>query len=676
MMKNLFSFLLAMAPGLYVWWSSKRLIDRVDDPLLPELLFSQTRRFASIAASAVVLCCLLAPEVAILLVLITVLGVMVGRFPSRKAIFKESWGIWAYLSHTMRFWLALLGAWLLVAWLPTFASRTESHVLLSTILVGVVAVLWVWFQPAILRMLLRAEPLDQADSQEPFRRVLEKARCRRPTVYHAAAKGGHWVNAFALPSLERPSVLLTDGLLEALSADEVTAIFAHEVAHLEHYHPKRLLLGRLGFLVLTTIPILIWAGPYRSFVADYAWVWPLALLFALLFATTSHQKHESASDARAAELSGDPEALIRGLTKIHVLSRISRRWDSNLEQWSTHPSLARRIQNIRRQTGEKVETFDPLILPQANGSSQAVVLDAQNLHWLDGLPDERPSDPDGLKQVARERRSIPYQELRDLRLIATHKDRHLVFKDFKDRTTKMAVRAEDVELLQGVLDRVDAQVNYAPSQDKVGRSRLWAALTMLLGMMPPWSWPAVVIGAIALAKPGVAALAALGVVSLAGLVLGTTEQAWWFLSPLTIHAVHAMRGVLGLVCLGLALSHYRRKTEGTERVAWIVAMVCFCARLHCRDPVWQLGRRDVAWDAGPPHGARRVEFDSISSRSRGGFGNHPQNQSSDSGARRSPLRFGRALCQLDDVSSSFDRRPISRSRASTTHRGNRPGEDS
>ncbi len=516
----------------------------------------------------------MAPDFAILLVLITVFGVLVGRFPSRKAIFKESWGIWDYLSHTVRFWLALLGPWLLVAWLPVVAGRTGSGALLSTIPMGVVAVLWVWFQPAILRTLLRAEPLDQEDLREGFARVLERARCRQPTVYRAVAKGGHWVNAFALPSLERPSVLMPDGLLEALSAEEVTAIFAHEVAHLEHFRPKRLLLGRLGFLVLATIPIVIWAGPYRSVVENYASVWPLALLFALLFAATSHQKHESASDARAAELSGDPEALIRGLTKIHVLSRISRRWDSNLEQWSSHPSLARRIQNIRRQTGETVEQFEPLVLPHASGSSQAVVLDAQNLHWLDGLPDERPSDPDGLKQAARERRSIPYQDLRDLRLVATPKDRHLVFKDVQNRTTKMSVRAEDVELLQGVLDRVDVRVNYTPSHNKVGRGRLWAALTMLLGMMPPWSWPAVAVGAIALARPAVATLAALGVVGLAGLVIGPTDEAWWFLSPFTIYAVHVMRGVLGLVCFGLALSHYRRKTEGADREAWVVALVC------------------------------------------------------------------------------------------------------
>src|SRR5207245_2240117 len=44
---------------------------------------------------------------------------------------------------------------------------------------------------------------------------------------------------FAFPSTRVPSVLFTDPALELLSAREQAAVFAHEVAHLEHYDRRR-----------------------------------------------------------------------------------------------------------------------------------------------------------------------------------------------------------------------------------------------------------------------------------------------------------------------------------------------------------------------------------------------------------------------------------------------------
>ena len=43
------------------------------------------------------------------------------------------------------------------------------------------------------------------------------------------------------------------------------------------------------------------------------------------------QAHESDADLRAIELCGDPEALIRGLTRIYQINHIPRRWSAQLE---------------------------------------------------------------------------------------------------------------------------------------------------------------------------------------------------------------------------------------------------------------------------------------------------------------------------------------------------------
>src|SRR5207253_6367145 len=72
--------------------------------------------------------------------------------------------------------------------------------------------------------------------------------------------------------------------------------------------------------------------------------WVVLVIATLVMRARKRQHHETASDMRAVELCGDVEAVIGGLTRLHLLSRTPRRWDSAREARLTHPSLARRIQ--------------------------------------------------------------------------------------------------------------------------------------------------------------------------------------------------------------------------------------------------------------------------------------------------------------------------------------------
>jgi hypothetical protein len=76
------------------------------------------------------------------------------------------------------------------------------------------------------------------------------------------------------------------------------------------------------------------------------------LLIATLVVRARHrQKHETDSDLRAVAITGNAEAMIRALTKLHTVARMPRRWDANFERRATHPSLARRIQAIHAAAG-------------------------------------------------------------------------------------------------------------------------------------------------------------------------------------------------------------------------------------------------------------------------------------------------------------------------------------
>ncbi|HYO97807.1 MAG TPA: M48 family metallopeptidase, partial [Polyangiaceae bacterium] len=110
--------------------------------------------------------------------------------------------------------------------------------------------------------------------------------------YRLVFDGAQYANAFAFPG---GTVIVTDGLLEKCSVDEVAAILAHEIGHVEHRHGLRqgfrssalaLLLGTLasemGSVSLSTsgLPGLIANTRYSRELEEEADAFAIALLLA------------------------------------------------------------------------------------------------------------------------------------------------------------------------------------------------------------------------------------------------------------------------------------------------------------------------------------------------------------------------------------------------------------
>src|SRR4029079_14682183 len=93
------------------------------------------------------------------------------------------------------------------------------------------------------------------------------------------------------------------------------------------------------------------------------------LLGTLALRTRWRQEHESASDRRAVELCGDPDALASGLTKLNALGRVPRRWSASVEQRASHPSLARRLAAIRGNSGTPAALDAPVGGQAAGGTT-------------------------------------------------------------------------------------------------------------------------------------------------------------------------------------------------------------------------------------------------------------------------------------------------------------------
>src|SRR5439155_657681 len=78
-----------------------------------------------------------------------------------------------------------------------------------------------------------------------------------------------------------------------------------------------------------------------------------------------------------------PHALISGLTKLAIAGRMPRRWSSELEHGSSHPSLARRLHAIRRAAPIPVMPFDDTLVVATTRPTSLVVLDRDGVWWVE-----------------------------------------------------------------------------------------------------------------------------------------------------------------------------------------------------------------------------------------------------------------------------------------------------
>ncbi len=161
------------------------------------------------------------------------------------------------------------------------------------------------------------------------------------------------LNAFATPW---GTVGFTSALLRRLEPNEVRAIAAHEIGHLKAGHARANLLYALLFGV-AWVALSAWAIPsLKSHLSPEAYAlirspFPAfflpSLLGPLLFGR-GRRKREEEADRFAAEILGDPELVIQALRKIHTLSGQPHHLRKSDEALQYHPSLAHRIDALRR----------------------------------------------------------------------------------------------------------------------------------------------------------------------------------------------------------------------------------------------------------------------------------------------------------------------------------------
>jgi len=209
-----------------------------------------------------------------------------------------------------------------------------------------------------------ARPLPFDSAPHLYRIVQRLARCAElphdPLLFYVPST---IPNAFAMQEHGQPLIAVTDGLLNNLNQDEITAVMAHEISHIRNGDLYVMMAAELitrltsslataGWLMLV-IFLPVW------FLSDMTMPW-LAILLLLLAPLASEllqlalsRTREFDADLDAAKMTGNPAALARALLK---LEHANKRWwnwlipirrEENSSWVRTHPSTQERIRRLR-----------------------------------------------------------------------------------------------------------------------------------------------------------------------------------------------------------------------------------------------------------------------------------------------------------------------------------------
>jgi Zn-dependent protease with chaperone function len=272
-----------------------------------------------------------------------------GWFRARKTMLGERWGLGTYAAHSVRvsvahhgFWILLYATPIVVVWYPPYGTALWP-------VFGALLALWVGWSTPVTLALLGARRLDRHDVLDAFRAVSAGARGAHPSVWVVPAEGGTWTAALALPDTRRPAVVFSTSMLERLDADELAAIYAHEVAHLEQADPGHIRRYRAWTGAFAGAAMLAPLVPIGRWTLVIGWTALVAaiVVWRVLRSRGDRRREERQCDAQALRLGASPQALERALVKIHAAGLIPERWTAAQARLVSHPSLAERVANIR-----------------------------------------------------------------------------------------------------------------------------------------------------------------------------------------------------------------------------------------------------------------------------------------------------------------------------------------
>ncbi|NTW57736.1 MAG: zinc metalloprotease HtpX [Nitrospirae bacterium] len=232
-----------------------------------------------------------------------------------------------------------------------------------------------WFSDKIVLSMYHAQPVTEAQAPELYgsvRRLSQKAGLPMPKVYIIPEQA---LNAFATGrNPEHGVVAVTEGIMRALSREELEGVLSHELSHIKH---RDILTGTIVATIAGAISMLAqmaqWAmlfgGGRRDDDEGGSPIVALVMMIvapiaAMLVQMAISRTREYEADKGGAQIAGNPYGLVNALQKLEQAKQVVPMQDAKpatahmfivnpltggglMNLFSTHPPIAERVKRLK-----------------------------------------------------------------------------------------------------------------------------------------------------------------------------------------------------------------------------------------------------------------------------------------------------------------------------------------
>lgn len=240
-----------------------------------------------------------------------------------------------------------------------------------------------FFHGAMMRMASGSHPITREQMPKIYNMLENLCISRGITMPRFEVIDSPALNAFATGINEKTyKIVLTRGIIERLSDDELEAVIAHELTHIMNRDVRLLIIsvifvGMISFMCEMAFRHMIYGGRpnYYSRRSNNNNNLPIMLVamailavgyvLAIVIRFALSRKREYLADAGAVELTKNPEAMMRALMRISGQDKVEG-MPNEVQQmcienshefmgiFATHPRIEDRIMAISRTTGASV----------------------------------------------------------------------------------------------------------------------------------------------------------------------------------------------------------------------------------------------------------------------------------------------------------------------------------
>ncbi|PKN26409.1 MAG: hypothetical protein CVU64_17900 [Deltaproteobacteria bacterium HGW-Deltaproteobacteria-21] len=181
-------------------------------------------------------------------------------WPAYREIFRADFRRWAYVASNVKFNIPILFPWIVLTLLVDLASlvpsKSVSHLLNTPqgqiVFFAVFLSLLTVFMPPLIQTWWGCRPFPQSGKVLELEAFLREKSFRYRGLLQWPLLEGRVLTAGIMGVVPRfRYILVTDGLMEALSVEELKAVLAHEMGHAKHRHLLFYILFLLGYMVIS-----------------------------------------------------------------------------------------------------------------------------------------------------------------------------------------------------------------------------------------------------------------------------------------------------------------------------------------------------------------------------------------------------------------------------------------